>query len=166
MEYYYFVEDKYIMKMNSPINLGEFPQCVEMTPEQLVFYKEHPTSSVNEIKNCKLYEPYILTVEDNKKQSIDNLSHYSLSITEELVPSYKIQNALICTNLNNHDEGIYSHDECLQIIEKYNRIGKYCRENFYIFKEQIENCETNEEINNIFDQAIKLYDTYRLNNIE
>lgn len=163
---YYFVENKYIMKVDAPIDLGACPHCIEMTPEQTEFYKKNPTASVNEIKNCKLYEPYILTVEDNKKISIENLSHYSLSITEELVPSYKIQNALICTNLNNHDESIYSHDECLQIIEKYNRIGKYCREIFYNFKEQIENCETNEEINNIFDQAITLYNTYRLNNIE
>lgn len=164
--FYYIFCNKKIKVRDTAVNTAVFPQYVEMTPEQVEFYKEHPTASVNEIKNCQLYEPYILTVEDNKKISIDNLSHYSLSITEELVPSYKIQNALICTNLNNHNEGIYSHDECLQIIEKYNRIGKYCRENFYNFKQQIENCETNEEINNIFDQAITLYDTYRLNNIE
>ena len=162
---YYFVNDKHIMTVESPINLGIFTHCVELTPEQVEFYLAHPNASIVEIKNCQLYETYILTVEDNKKQSIDNLSHYSLSITEELIPNYKIQNAIVCTSLNNHDNSIYSHDECLEIIEKYNRVGKYCREMFYNFKTQIENCESNEEVNDIFNQAIILYDTYRLNNL-
>ena len=54
MEYYYFVEDKYIMKVNTPIDLGACSHCIELTTEQVDFYKEHPTASVNEIINNKI----------------------------------------------------------------------------------------------------------------
>ena len=153
---YYFVEDKYIMKVNSPINLGEFPQCVEMTPEQVAFHIEYPSASINEIKNCTIINDIVSipTFEETQKNDIQFLSDLSLRISDTIVPNYKVQNAIISLNTTNP---IYTKQECDDIISEYTRIGTLCRNMFYIYKKRIEECTDENLLHNIVYEAQEEY---------
>lgn len=158
---YYFVNDKNIMKVESPIDLGIFTHCVELTTEQVDFYLEHPTASINEIKNMNIVnEPVTIpTFEDTQKNDIQFLSDLSLRISDTIVPNYKVQNAIISLNSINP---IYTKQECEDIISEYTRIGTLCRNMFYNYKKQIEECTDENLLHNIVYEAQEEY--YKLIN--
>lgn len=157
--YYYIFCNKKIKTSNTVVNTTVFPQYVEMIPAQVEFYLANPNASIEEIKQCQIIPPYVIPLEELKSVSIEHISEYSLSIAREILPEYKVQNAIVCTGLNDHTNSIYPHDECLAILEKYNRIGKTCREMFYTFKSNLENCNTNEEVDLLVETTRNEYNT-------
>jgi hypothetical protein len=131
--------------------LGIFTHCVELTTEQVDFYLEHPTASINEIKNCELITEVNITLHLVQQECIENLSKYSLDIARSVIPDYKIQNAI--TSLLYPTTGIYTVEESQQILLLYSSVGTTCRNKFYDYKKLILACKDIDEVYEITAEA-------------
>lgn len=156
--YYYIFLNKRVLVRTIEVDTTKFPQFVLMTEEQINFYNEHPHASIEEIKQCELIQIERIPLDKYKTDSINAISIYSLNVSSTIIPDYKIQNAIACLNSNcqNH---IYQNEECQNIFNRYDSIGKICRDMFYNFKECIEECTTHEEVDMITTIAYNEYTT-------
>ena len=162
--YYYIFLNKRVVVVNTAVNTAVFPQYVEMNPQQVEFYLLHTNASIEEIKECKLNEPEVISLDEYKLTKIEMISIHSLNISNVIIPDYKIQNALSCVSTN-HTSSIYSHDECLSILEKYNNVGKTCRDLYYETKTRIENSQSIEEVDSIVYDVLQEYEDIKQNNL-
>lgn len=162
MKFYYIYKNIKVKVKNETVDTKLFPQFVPMTPEQVEFYLTNPTASIEEIKKCELNEVERIPLDKYKNDSINAISTYSLNVSRTIIPDYKVQNAIVCLNTNceNH---IYPSEECQSILNRYNIIGKTCRDMFYTYKTRIEDCATHEEVDTITTEAYNEY-TILLNN--
>ena len=162
MKFYYIFKDLKVKVKNEEVNVNLFPQFVPMTEEQINFYLENPTASINEIKRCELYpQPQEPTLEEVKENAINRISDYSLKTNDKIIPNYKSQNAtnsLISVLLGNPTDVIYTLNDSKNLLKKSIKIGKQCRDLFYKQKELIEKAETKENVSNIIQETILLYD--------
>lgn len=144
--YYYIISNKKIHIEETAVNTAVFPQYVEMTPEQVEFYLENKDASIEEIKNCQLN-----VLEDDfdlaktRETFIDDLSRYSLYSSLQVVPEYKLQNALLDTILNSENK-FYSNEETNSILETVNTVGQQCRTLFYEMRDEINRLNTQDEL--------------------
>lgn len=162
--YYYIFLNKKIVSFDTAVDTAVFPQYVEMTSEQVEFYLANPDASIEEIKECKLNEQEVISLDEYKLTKIEMISIHSLNISNVIIPDYKIQNALACVNTN-HTSSIYSHDECLSILEKYNTVGKMCRDLYYETKTRIENSQSIEDVDSIVYDVLQEYENIKQNNL-
>ena len=162
--FYYIINNKKVHLEETAVNTVVFPQYVEMTPEQVEFYLANPDASIEEIKQCKLNEQEVISLDEYKLTKIEMISIHSLNISNVIIPDYKIQNALACVNAN-HTSSIYSHDECLSILEKYNAVGKMCRVLYYETKTRIENSQSIEDVDSIVYDVLQEYENIKQNNL-
>ena len=162
MKFYYIFKDLKVKVRDNEINTNMFPQFQLMSEEQINFYLENPNASINEIKRCELYpQPQEPTLEEVKENAINRISDYSLKTNDAIIPNYKSQNAthsLISVLLGNPSDVIYSLNDSKNLLKKSIKIGKQCRDLFYQQKELIEKAETKENVSNIIQETILLYD--------
>lgn len=144
--YYYIISDRKIHLENTAVNTAVFPQYVEMTPAQVEFYLENKDASIEEIKNCQLNvlnDDFDLA--KTRETFIDDLSRYSLYSSLQVVPEYKLQNALLDKMLNVENK-FYSNDVMNTILERANTVGQQCRALFYEMRDELNNINTREEL--------------------
>lgn len=82
MKYYYFVTKgglKSIKITNYEINTVINKNYELMTDEQVAFYEDHPTASVNEVMNCRLIEIPEPTLEEVRLSKIIEIDSYDCS---------------------------------------------------------------------------------------
>lgn len=155
--YYYFLDNRFLEKTEMAVDTAIFPQYVEMTKEQSDFWLEHPNASFWEVKETRIIEPYVTPLNELKAVELENISKKSLETSNTIIPSYKIQNALLSLT-NNVDNGIYTVQQAEEIVHQYNTVGKQCRDMFYNCKLRIEEAQTAEEVYTIVTEANVYYD--------
>lgn len=160
--YYYIFLNKRVLVRTIEVDTTKFPQFILMNEEQINFYNEHPHASIEEIKQCELIQIERIPLDKYKTDSINALSTYSLNVSSTIIPDYKIQNAIVCLN-SNCQKHIYQNEECQSILNRYDSIGKICRDMFYNFKQSIEECTTHEEVDIITSNAYNEYTTLMTN---
>ncbi len=162
MKFYYIFKDLKVKVKNEEVNVNLFPQFIPMTEEQISFYLENPTASVHEIKRCEMYEqPKEPTLDEMKLNAINSISEYSLKTSNKIIPEYKTKNVInsIMSMLSGDSESIiYEENDCKKILKKSLTIGKKCRDLFYQQKQLIENAETKNEVSQLTQESIFLYD--------
>lgn len=155
---YYIYNNKEIKIREQAVDTDMFTQYIEMTDSQVAFYLANPNASVDEIKKCQLLPiPPLPTLEEVKKLAISRLSQLSLDTSNSIIPEYKIRNAMMTISHTSIDNSIYSQDEASQIISDANNIGTLCRNKYYILKERIEACTTDDEVYEIEQEGIDEY---------
>lgn len=162
MKFYYIFKDLKVKVKNEEVNVNLFPQFVPMTEEQISFYLENPTASVHEIKRCEMYEqPKEPTLDEMKLNAINRISEYSLKTSNKIIPEYKSRNAILSLLgvLSEGATAIYNDEDSNTIVKNCLRIGKECRELFYQQKQLIENATSKDDVSNITQETINMYDT-------
>lgn len=144
--YYYIISNRKIHIEKTAVNTAVFPQYVEMTPEQVEFYLENKDASIEEIKNCQLnYLEDDFDLNKTRETFINDLSMYSLYSSLQVVPEYKLQNALLDKMLNSENK-FYSNEDANSILETANTVGQQCRALFYEVRDEINRLTTKEEL--------------------
>lgn len=120
------------------------PFFKEFTEEQEEFILLHPEASYFEIQNTELISDRPFNMEQYKLDKINELSELSLLRIREIIPEYRVTNALA---------GIYTEEtqpKKNEILEKYNIIGTKLRQEFYRLKQLITHAIDKEEIDHIY----------------
>lgn len=131
--------------------------CTPLTEEQLKFLEENPGASAMEVLQGslnKVPEPVEIPLDNYKEQVIDQISRLSLNTSREKVSDYQFLNAQASLL---SDAGIYTHEKANEIIVLYNTIGKQCRDKYYAFVEELNNCNTREKVEELVDLTINFY---------
>lgn len=97
---------------------------IEVTPNQKIIDEEIVEKSLQEMLDEKL-----ITLDEIKERKVDELSSHSLSLRNEILPDYKIQNALL---------GIYDDTK----TEQYKKTINAFRGEFHRLKEEIQKART------------------------
>lgn len=162
--YYYIISNRKIHIEKTAVNTAVFPQYVEMTPEQVKFYLENKDASIEEIQNCQLnYLADDFDLNKTRETFINDLSRYSLYTALQVVPDYKLQNAILDKMLSSENK-FYSNDDMNNILETANTVGQQCRTLFYEMRDEINRINTQEELyayyatcKQRFDAIVNLY---------
>lgn len=161
MNYYYF---KIIN--NHPWSISIFTESVntelnrnfrEMTSEQIDFYLEHPTASIQEIERCELNPPYVPSepdIEDVRQQAISDIDRMSRKALGNKVDVLGFCDAIASSVYKpSRADSVYTDDEVLKTADDFLRIGKMCSDKVKECIPLIEAAETETEINAIVDSA-------------
>ena len=164
--YYYFK-----IRNNRPCTISIFTEPVdtelnrnfsEMTSEQIDFYLEHPTASIQEIERCELNPPYVPpepNIEEVRQQALEDIDKMSREALGKKVDVLGFCDALASSVYKpSRQDSIYSDDEVLRTADDFLRIGKVCREKVNEVVPLIENAETIDEIYNIVTTTGQLFD--------
>lgn len=166
MNYYYFK-----IKNNRPWSISIFTEPVdtelnknfsEMTSEQIDFYLEHPTASIQEIERCELNPPYVPPepdIEEVRQQSLKDIDKMSRDTLGKKVDVLGFCDALASSVYKpSRQNSIYSDDEVLRTADDFLRIGKVCREKVNEVVPQIEDAVSIESIEQIMENAKQFFD--------
>lgn len=158
MNYYYF---KIIN--NHPRSISIFTESVdtelngnfrEMTSEQIDFYLEHPTASIQEIERCELNPPYVPPIDVLRENAKNNVEMASRSTLGSKVDVLGFCDAIASSVYKpSREDSVYTDDEVLKTADDFLRIGKLCRDKVKECIPLIESAETETEINTIVDSA-------------
>lgn len=162
-KYYYFFNDYSVVETEERIDTTTFTDYIELTPQEVEFYLQHPNAAVYEIQQQMLYGdmPAIDEMKSNVEQVV---SDYSLYTLERLLPAYQVQNALISLKVIESGLGaIYDDVKSNEILNKYTQIGQQCRTLFYQFKEELYKDITISEMNELEVYYKNLYDEIKNN---
>ena len=166
MNYYYFK-----IRNNRPCAISIFTEPVdtdlnknfrEMTSEQIDFYLEHPTASIQEIKRCELNPPYVPPtpdIEEVRQQALEDIDKMSRATLGKKVDVLGFCDALASSVYKpSRQDSIYSDDEVLRTADDFLRIGKVCREKVNEVVSQIEEATSIESIEQIVEDARLFFD--------
>lgn len=166
MNYYYFK-----IKNNRPCSVSIFTEQVgtevnksfrEMTSEQIDFYLEHPTASIQEIEMCELNPPYVPPepdIEEVRQQALEDIDRMSREALGKKVDVLGFCDALASSVYKpSRQDSIYTDDEILRTADDFLRIGKLCREKVNEVAPLIGEAETIEEIDDIVEAARQFFD--------
>lgn len=155
MKVYYFLNgSQNIIAYDYEVDTTKFTQLEKLTDEQLQFLQANPNATPSEVKNMVLIEHEIdLTV--FKHNVLSQLDNISLSTFNEVVPQYKITNALL--SLSNTENPIYSLEESNHIITIAESVGNECRNKYYTFKPMIESATSVKELMVIEGDCMEQY---------
>ena len=166
MNYYYFK-----IRNNRPCSISIFTEPVdtelnrnfrEMTSEQIDFYLEHPTASIQEIERRELNPPYVPPtpdIEEVRQQAIEDVDNMSRVALGKKVDVLGFCDALACSVYKpSRQDSIYSDDEVLRTADDFLRIGKICREKVNVVVPQIEDATSIESIEHIVEDARQFFD--------
>lgn len=150
--YYYFYKDLKVLKFKKSVDTKKFKEFAELSKQQKEFYLSNPYSTIQEIKSLTLNSASLAPTLDSRTEEVLNeLSNYSLKISNKIVPQYKIQNALL---------GMYSEEGNLSILNRATEVGSYCRSKFYYYKDLILKCKTIEEVDDLLLEAYSEYNNF------
>lgn len=158
MNYYYF---KIIN--NHPRSISIFTESVdtelngnfrEMTSEQIDFYLEHPTASIQEIERCELNPPYVPPIDVLRENAKNNVEMASRSTLGSKVDVLGFCDAIASSVYKpSREDSVYTDDEVLKTADDFLRIGKLCRDKVKECIPLIDAAETETEINAIVESA-------------
>ena len=158
MNYYYF---KIIN--NHPRSISIFTESVdtelngnfrEMTSEQIDFYLEHPTASIQEIERCELNPPYVPPIDVLRENAKNNVEMASRSTLGSKVDVLGFCDAIASSVYKpSREDSVYTDDEVLKTADDFLRIGKLCRDKVKECYPLIDAAETETEINAIVESA-------------
>jgi len=164
--YYYFK-----ISNNHPWAISIFTEPVdtelnknfrEMTSEQINFYLEHPTASIQEIERCELNPPYVPPtpdIEEVRAKAIGDIDKMSRDTLGKKVDVLGFCDALASSVYKpSRQDSIYSDDEVLRTADDFLRIGKVCREKVNEVVPQIEDATSIESIEQIVEDARQFFD--------
>ena len=164
--YYYFK-----IRNNHPWAISIFTEPVDtelnknfrdMTSEQIDFYLEHPTASIQEIERCELNPPYVPPepdIEEVRQQAISDIDKLSREALGKKVDVLGFCDALASSVYKpSRQDSIYSDDEVLRTADDFLRIGKVCREKVNEVVPQIEDATSIESIEQIVEDARQFFD--------
>lgn len=135
---------------------------VELTGKQREFYLEHPTASVREVERCELNPPYVppvIPIEKLKKQAVQELDSLSRSTISGFVDTLGFANA-VATSLYAKSKGltpVYDDNQVLSTASDFLEKGRVCRLKYREYVEDIDECESEVEINHVMDEARDFY---------
>ena len=166
MNYYYFK-----IKNNRPCSVSIFTEPVdtevnksfrEMTSEQIDFYLEHPTASIQEIERCELNPPYVPPepdIEEVRQRAISDIDKMSREALGKKVDVLGFCDALASSVYKpSRQDSIYTDDEVLKTADDFLRIGKICREKVNEVVPQIEETTSIGSIELIVEDARQFFD--------
>lgn len=166
MNYYYFK-----IKNNRPCSVSIFTEPVdtevnksfrEMTSEQIDFYLEHPTASIQEIERCELNPPYVPPepdIEEVRQQAISDIDRMSRVALGKKVDVLGFCDALASSVYKpSRQDSIYTDDEVLRTADDFLRIGKVCREKVGEVVPRIEEAASIESIEQIVEDTRQFFD--------
>ncbi|MDD6581626.1 MAG: hypothetical protein PUF10_02965 [Bacteroidales bacterium] len=157
--YYYFKMrngNPYAIKISLvPINTTINRSYVAMTDEQKTFYLEHPTATVNEVWNCEITPPYVPPTPDveeyaaEKVKELKDACYGSVSVTslEYAMAMDKTQNITA--------DSYYTLQQATQVIKDFRSQSKHAMQVLNTYKPQIEEAQTIEAIDEIYQQAME-----------
>lgn len=156
--YYYFrlnlQGQPYAIKESAiPINTSIMRNFQAMTEEQIAFYLEHPTASIQEIVNCQLTPPYVppepdlVEYQEQKVKELKASCYGSVSVTslEFAMAIDKVENITA--------DSYYSLTEARQVVSDFRSQSKHAMQVYDSYKSQIEEAATIVEIDEIYQEA-------------
>ena len=127
----------------------------QMTDEQKTFYLEHPTATVMEVWDCQLTPPYVPPTPDVAEYAQENVKELeaacygSVSVTslEYAMAMDKTQNITA--------DSYYTLQQATQVIKDFRSQSKHAMQVLNTYKTQIEEAQTTEAIDTIYQQAME-----------
>ncbi len=136
---------------------------MEMTSEQIDFYLEHPTASIQEIERCELNPPYVPPdpdIEEVRQNAISDIDRMSREALGKKVDVLGFCDALASSVYKpSRQDAIYSDDEVLRTADDFLRLGKVCREKVNEVVPQIETATSIESIEQIVEDARQFFES-------
>lgn len=159
--YYYFVKHiiggTKIERFATPMLLPNFEL---LTDEQVAFYLEHPTATVEEVRKCKLNPPYvppapsIVQLQDEAKRQLKEAYMAKMSRYTDLQVAMAVTSHIALTTLTIADKCPYTLSQANDIIEGFNSLSKDAKgiyeRYFALLGEQM----TKEDIDNTLAAAL------------
>lgn len=168
MYYYYFTKNQ-IKVVPFEIDCVINRAYTALTEEQTAFIEDNPTASVSEVRNCRLYvapTPTAPTLDGVKAQAKTDLSAYSAQTMGRFVSDLQLANAqssLYLLGIDSSTVTVYTADQATATLAKYNTIGKQCRDKYYEAVQDIDGCETADDVSSVVTSAKELYDNITYN---
>lgn len=170
-EYYYYFKTKNgvttIVRWSVRINTTINRNYVELTPEQVEFYLAHPDASVEEVRNCQLYEPYVEPTPEleelrsEAKRKVKEAYYLKMGQYSELDIALAISSRICIQNLwLSQSACVYSTDEAKDMIRGFVQLGKNAKPIYEEGMRAIDNSMSEETIS----AAAELY-SERLNEL-
>ena len=127
----------------------------QMTEEQKAFYLEHPTASVMEVWNCEITPPYVPPTPDvqeyaaQKVKELKDACYGSVSVTslEYAMAIDKVENITA--------DSYYNITQARQVLADFRTQSKHAMQVYDSYKTQIEDAQTIEAIDDIYQQAME-----------
>lgn len=129
--YYYFVTHLFgrvtIEKFITPMTLIGYEA---LTDEQVEFYLDNPTASVEEVRKCELNPPYIpptpsiVQLQEDAKRQLKDKYIAMMNRYSDLQIAMAVTSHLALTTLTIADKCPYTLKEANNIIEGFNSLGK------------------------------------------
>lgn len=163
MKYFVTNQHRQLSIQDWEIDMTGNPAFEPLNAEQLAYHEMYPEATPWEVKNLAPRPtppepPTPPSLDEIKAEAIKEISAYSLKTIDKFVTTYQYANA--DSSLKVPDgEGIYSHAKASEVMAKYNRIGKLCREEYYMVKGQIEGATSAEEVEQCQQEAHDYYDS-------
>lgn len=165
-KHYYFFRNR-IVSFNTKLIAAFNSAYVELTPEQVEFYLAHPEASVEEVRNCKLYEPYIEPTPEleelraDAKKKVKEAYYMKMGQYSELDIALAISSRICIQNLwLTQSACVYSTDEAKEVIRGFVQLGKSAKPIYEEGLRAIDNSMSEETIS----AAAELY-SERLNEL-
>lgn len=152
----YFDTDRKVV-ISTTKKIKESERFVRLNAEQEEFFLENRRASYDEIWNAEKYVPPTPepapepTLEELKAQKLKELSELSLEVLGGHVSEYQLMNARLSLEAATADK-IYDDTKSAAVIETYLRIGKLCRTAYYEAKAEIEACESETGLNDVYER--------------
>lgn len=152
MTYYYFVRGVKIERFITPMYGSWF---VELTPEQLDFYRSNPNATVQEVVNCQLTSPYVpptLGVQEYAAQKIKDLKKACYAAVEVS----DLEFAMAIDKVENPTASCYYNlTDAQRVVSNFRSQSKAAMRVYDTYKPQIEEASTIEAIDTLYNTAIE-----------
>lgn len=157
--YYYFKKRANvivdIVSFDHQINLLLNKWYQPLTQEQVDFYLQNPSASIQEVINCQLTPPYVPPTPDVQEyasmriQELKDACYASVTVTslEYAVAEDKVNNVLA--------DSYYSLTEANRVLSDFRTQSKKALTVISTYTPRIEAASTIEEVNTIYNQAIE-----------
>lgn len=157
--YYYFKKRANvivdIVSFDHQINLLLNKWYQPLTQEQVDFYLQNPSASIQEVINCQLTPPYVPPTPDVQEyasmriQELKDSCYSSVTITD-------LQYAMAEDKINNVlADSYYSLTEAQKILSTFRTQSKKAMQTFDTYSVQITEASTIEDVDSIYNQAIE-----------
>ena len=166
--YYYFFKNQ-IKAVPYHINCDINKAYTAFTAEQISFIEANPTATAQEVINLQMYsaiqvqEPELNEV---KSKALTYLSAYSSKTMGKFVSDLQLANAqtsIYLIGIETECATVYSLEKSTSTINKYNAIGKQCRDKYYELSAIIEQCANVAAVEDVIQSAEKFYDNLTYN---
>jgi hypothetical protein len=154
--YYYFVRGVKIERFITPMYGSWF---VELTPEQLDFYRANPNATVQEVVNCQLTPPYVPPTPDvseyaaQKVRELHDACYNSISVTNL---EYAMANACLAgTSIAYPGDKYYTAAQARAVMKTFMDESTHAITIYDTYKPRIEAASNIEAIDTLYNTAIK-----------